>query len=154
MQVHEWDDPVVALEYIMHVADISNPARRPPYALRWALLLADEFFLQVRARMGACVRAWVCVCAHGCACARCACCLRVRAHGCACVRAWVRVCVCVCVVGVRFRRAAMAAALLRRIALDVSRYEWHRTRDALSPSQVESRRAPAVGTKLLLRRGT
>ena len=44
--VHAWDDPIVALEWILHTSDISNPSRRLPYSVRWAMLLADEFFLQ------------------------------------------------------------------------------------------------------------
>jgi hypothetical protein len=40
-----WDDPVVALEFILHVADISNPAR-PHRFFKWAEMLSEEFYCQ------------------------------------------------------------------------------------------------------------
>ena len=44
--VKDWDDPVVALEFILHVADISNPARPNNRFLKWAEMLSEEFFVQ------------------------------------------------------------------------------------------------------------
>jgi class 3 adenylate cyclase len=44
--VKSWDDPIVALEFILHVADISNPARPDHLFFKWAEMLAEEFFSQ------------------------------------------------------------------------------------------------------------
>lgn len=44
--VKDWDDPIVALEYILHVADISNPARPNDRFFKWAKMLSEEFFIQ------------------------------------------------------------------------------------------------------------
>lgn len=44
--VKEWNEIWVPLAYILHCADISNPARPYDLALSWAVAVTDEFYKQ------------------------------------------------------------------------------------------------------------
>jgi cAMP-specific phosphodiesterase 4 len=44
--ISSWNDPVVALCYILHCADISNPARPWRMAREWGLRVSEEFYKQ------------------------------------------------------------------------------------------------------------
>ena len=44
--VRDWEDPILALGYVLHCADISNPARPFPVAKKWGDKIAEEFYKQ------------------------------------------------------------------------------------------------------------
>lgn len=44
--VRDWEDPILALCYVLHCADISNPARPFPVAKKWGEKITEEFYKQ------------------------------------------------------------------------------------------------------------
>jgi len=44
--VASWSDPVLALCYVLHCADISNPARPWRLAREWGARVSEEFYKQ------------------------------------------------------------------------------------------------------------
>jgi len=46
MDVRSWSDPVLALCYVLHCADISNPARPWRLAREWGARVSEEFYKQ------------------------------------------------------------------------------------------------------------
>ena len=42
-----WPDRTLLLVMLMHLADIVNPARAPPIAIKWGTLVVNEFMAQV-----------------------------------------------------------------------------------------------------------